>query len=89
MGLTLEGEDKDKLGRLTEVVSYNKSAHKSCIHYFYESRVSGLVLETLLAYWLSWFISPSGQDRLSSYIFSSAILLAKGRKVVVAPIYLT
>lgn len=39
--------------------------------------------------WLSWIVFPSGlEDGLSSYIFSLAILLAKGRKVALAPIYL-
>lgn len=49
----------------------------------------GLALEATLVYWLSWVIFPSGPgDNLNGYVFPLAILLAKGEKVALAPIYL-
>lgn len=36
-------------------------------------------MEALLAYWLSWFVLPSGlQDGQNAYVFPLAILLVKG-----------
>lgn len=65
--------------------------YASRISYFDESEEgrSGLVLEALLAYWLSWFIIPSGPgDGLSGYVLPLVILLEKGEKLTLAPLYL-
>lgn len=50
---------------------------------------SGLVLEAMLAYWLSCFIFLSGpQDGHNNYVFPLVNLFAKGKKVALAPNYL-
>lgn len=59
--------------------------------YFHEGngRHSEFVVEALLAYWLSWLIFSSGrEDGWNDYVFLLAFLLAKGKKVALAPIYL-
>lgn len=64
MGSTLVGEDKDKLQQLTEATSSTKSSYASWLRYFNEGdgTRSGLIVETFLANWLSWFIFPSGPE---------------------------
>lgn len=48
-----------------------------------------MVLEALFSYWLSWFVLPSEPEGgLNSYMFPLAILLAKGERLALAPIYL-
>lgn len=72
-------------------MSSNKSTYASWIRYFYKGERSliRVVLEAVLAYSLSWFILPSGlEDGLNNYAFPFAILLAKGKKLALAPIYL-
>lgn len=68
-----------------------KSSYSSWIRYFDEGegRNIGLTLEALLVYWLSWFIFLSGsEDSLNGYVLPLVNLLAKGKKVALAPIYL-
>lgn len=52
---------KDKLQQLTEAASSTKSPYTAWISYFdkEEASRSGLALEALLAYWLTWFIFSS------------------------------
>lgn len=65
-----EGEDEEKLQWLIATVSHSKatssskSTYVSWIPYFDEGKGShsGLVLEALLAYWLSWFILRSASE---------------------------
>lgn len=54
-----------------------------------EERNSQFQVEAFLAYWLSYFafLSPL-EDGLHSYAFSLAVLLAKGNKLALAPLYL-
>lgn len=47
------------------------------------------MVEALLAYWLSWFVLPSGlEDGLNDYVIPLAILLAKGEKLALALLYM-
>lgn len=90
MGLTLEGENKDKLQLLIEAASSTKSSYTSWIQYFDEEEASrnDLILEALLAYCLSWFIFPCGpEDSLNSCLLLLAVLHEKERKMALAPIY--
>lgn len=96
MGLTFEAGDEDKLQRITATIGHskatssNKSMFASWISYFDEGEGSRrrLVLEALVAYLLSWFILPSVlEDGMNSYVFPLMILLAKGKKVTLAPVY--
>lgn len=52
-------------------MSSSKSTYASWIRYFDEGEesCSGLVLEALLAYWLSWFILPKGRRMAWTYVF--------------------
>lgn len=70
---------------------FTKSSYSSWTHYFDEGEGShnGLIMEALSTYWLSWFIFLSAlEDVLKDYIFPLTILLAKGKNVALAPIYL-
>lgn len=50
---------------------------------------SEVVLEVMLAFWLLWYVLPSGpKDDINYYVFPLAIRLAKGEKVALAPIFL-
>lgn len=41
--------------------------------------MSEIVLEAMLAYWLSWYVLPSGhEDGINPYVFPIAIRLTKG-----------
>lgn len=43
---------------------------------------SKVVLEAMLAFWLSWYVLPRRpEDGINSYVFSLAIRLTKGGKV--------
>lgn len=90
LGWVPTGEDKEKVLRLTEVAS-SPSSYSSWIHYFNvgERSCRGLALKAMLAYWLSMFIffSRPGEN-LNNYFFPLTVLLEKGGKVGLAPIYL-
>lgn len=44
--------------------------------------------EAMLAYWLSWYVLSSDPTDLNSYVYPLAVLLAKGEKLALAPVYL-
>lgn len=69
----------------------NKSTFVSWIRYFDEGEgsLSGLVLETLLAYWLSLFVWLSGlEDNMNIYVCPLAILHTKGREAAIGTNFL-
>lgn len=50
---------------------------------------SEVVLEAMLAFWLSWYVLSSGpEDGINSYVFPLAIKLAKGEKFALTPVFL-
>lgn len=50
---------------------------------------SGIVLEAMLAFWVSWYVLPSGpQDGIHPYVFPLAIKLSKVEQLALALIFL-
>lgn len=49
----------------------------------------GSLEEAMLSYWLSWFVfSSRPEDGIHPFVFMMAIVLAKGERFALAPIYL-
>lgn len=95
MEVVLEGEYKVKLPCLTSAMSASSTSGKlkyaTCLRFFNEGdgSLSGCIMEAYLAYWLSWFVLPSGlEDGLNPYVFPMTIWLAKGEKLALAPLFL-
>lgn len=82
----LEEDDEEKLHYLVFVIAASKTFVKSTyamwLRYFDESEgsQSGMVVEALLSYWLSWFVLLSGlEDDLDAYVFPLPVFLRRGR----------
>lgn len=91
----LDLESEIRLVLLNETLSDSKHKGKTTynilVSYFTEGpgTASEVVLEAMLAFWLSWYVLPSGpEDGINSYVFPLVIRLAKGEKVALAPIFL-
>lgn len=70
----------------------DKGTYISWVNYFTEGIwiKTEVVLEVMLAFWLSWYILPSGpEDGIHPYVFFLAVKLAKGEKLSLAPIFLS
>lgn len=76
MGIVLEGEVQVRLKYLTTAMaastSTGKSAYTTWLRFFYEGdgSQSEFMDEAFLAYWLSWYVLPSGpEERLTPMSF--------------------
>lgn len=70
--------------------SSEKATYASWSQYFdtEKRKDCGLDIEALLAYWISWFLLPSElEDGLKNSVFPLAILLGKGKRSTLAPLY--
>lgn len=95
MGVVQEGKDERTLPILTSALSSEKilvkCAYTSWIRYFEKGEGSrmGLAIEAILSYDLSRFVCPSGpEDGMNPFVSSMAVVLIKGERLVLAPIYL-
>lgn len=89
----MEGEVR--LVLLNEALSNSKhkgkSTYNTWVSYFMDGpgAASEVVLEAMLAFWLSWYVLPSGpKDGINPFVFPLAIRLSKGERLVLAPIFL-
>lgn len=68
-----------------------KLTYTTWLRFFYEADVtcSGFIVEAFLAYWLSWYFLPSEpEDGLNQHVFPLAIIIAKGIKFALDPLFL-
>lgn len=76
---------------LSESKHKNETAYPTWVTYFTQGAGarSEVVLKAMLAYWLSWYVLPSGpKDGMNPYVFPLAVRLAKGEKLALAPVFL-
>lgn len=77
--------------KLQVVLSINKTTYLSWFKFFDEGegRNSQFQVEALLAYSLLYCVFPSSpEDGLHNYVFPSHVLLAKGSRLALVPLYL-
>lgn len=76
---------------LSDTKHKGKSTNNTWVSYFMEGQgtASEVVLNTMVAFLLSWYVLPSGpEDGINSYGFPLSFRLAKGEKVTLVPIFL-
>lgn len=91
MGSSLRKRLKYLTSAMTASTTFAKSTYATRAHFFDEGddNRSDYVVEALLVYWLSWYVLPSGPgDGLNQYVFPLSILLTKGEKLALSPLYL-
>lgn len=93
--ITLNTVDKKKLETLNKVLSISKSSNNSTYTLWARYVIvgkgngSGVELEAMLSFWLSWYVLPRGaQDGPECLCVSSHDKISQGQKVSLAPIYL-
>lgn len=91
----LDDGDEARLIILNEALSdskvKDKSTYTTWINYLTEGvgAKTKVVLETMLAFYLSWYILPSGpEDGIYPYVFPLAVKLVNSEQLALAPIFL-
>lgn len=86
IGIVLDEGNKMKLDFLNEVLFVprpsGKVTYTMWIRYFKigKGKNSGHHVQAMVAYWLSWFVLPTGpKHELNSFVFPLAIYWKKGR----------
>lgn len=93
--VVLDAEDKVRRILQNEALfdsnTKGKSTYTTCVSYFTEGAgvKTSIVLEAMVAFWLSWYVLPCGlEDEIHPYVFSLAVKLAKGEQLAPALIFL-